>query len=412
MDEMIITGFKHWTVYDSNGDPALEVEITINNSSKGYGYAPRGSTQGGFECTQLYEDAGIADNKRKGLLTKNADRLKNRLINYTFHNHKDLDNFLIFLDGTVDKSNLGGNLMLAVSIAGIYAMCSCRKITPASLLANENELGRPQVPILMFNLIDGIKHHSTSGLECLLIPCFEESPEKCISLSIKVFNEIEKIILSEYKAMPFVSKQGGWSSDKIITLNQILSCACSAIEKAGFTPGVDFALGLDIAASDLYRAGMYEPKWSDGKIYNPVELVHYFDRLADEFPIVYLEDGLASDDYNNWRMHLKTSGHKLMISGDDLFATNPNRLDSYRDCANTAVIKPNQIGTISETVEFAKKCKEYNLKTVVSQRTSEIEMNIISHIAYSACLNYLKAGGLKRMERVSRFNEIIRLVNS
>lgn len=397
-------------VFDSQGFATIEVEITLDNGIKSYASVPRGSTTGNFETT--YIENYIYGHGKTPDVTKAINNVNTiiapALIGKKFDNIYDFDKLLISLDSDEYKKTIGGNCTLATSYAMLKLLSKVKNKPIFSLLSKE----KSNNVLPMFNMIDGYKHPKSllKGVEILLIP--ENGVWKNIG---ELFEKVSLIncelndILIKNNYIVSISNQGALSA-LIKSVEDGMSYLKMAVEKEGFKLGDEFTIGLDLAVSDYYDEikNKYHIPWAID-CEDSDQLIKLYLDWVNNYTVSYIEDGLADKDYVGWEKIMKYLGNQIMISGDDLLATNIHRLEKCKNLCNMAVVKPNQIGTIFETVEFIKNAKSYNKKMLVSQRTGETEDVIISHLAYAFQLSYLKAGGVQRMDRVAKFNELIRI---
>ncbi len=408
-NKLTIKEMKGRRVFDSQGFSTIEVEIQTEEGIKEFASAPRGSTKGNFETHYIEEYLNGKDKSpdvSKAVYNVNTI-MKDTFVGKTFTSIEEFDEMLLSLDKEKSKKNIGGNCILAASYAAIKLFSKLQNQPMYSIFGTKSNGILPMV-----NIIDGSKNPKSKlvGLEVLLIP--EKNKFKSISNIIEIISNIVVSLKKRlYKQGYFVevSKQGALSflADDVQTCLDYLKCS---VEDEGFTLQKDFSVGLDMAMTDYYdiESNTYNVPWLGNKI-SGKQLICIYDEWVNKYHVSYIEDGLADSDYQGWKDLYEKLGSKIMISGDDLFATNTGRLEKYYKIVNTVVVKPNQIGTLLETKEFIEMCKKKEMKMVVSQRTGETEDVIITHIGVGYGLNYLKAGGVNHMERIAKFNELIRI---
>ncbi len=396
-------------VFDSQGFATIEVEIETEDGISASASVPRGSTKGGFEtCYVENYSKGIKKSPDISKAIENVESIiKPALVGKVFRSICELDELLISLDSDEQKRNIGGNCTLATSYAMLKLVSKILNLQMYEVLGDKSDKVLP-----MINVIDGSKHPQSKlvGVEVLLVPVqsrWSSVGEIIEKVSNIVVNLKELMIRDHY--IVEVSKQGALS----ILIDNIEGCleyVNYAIQLEGYELGLDFMIGLDLAVTDYYdiNENVYNIPWA-GDALKDNDLLELYTKWISKYNVIYIEDGFADSDYIGWKKFIDRFGSKIMISGDDLFATNLQRLKQHNDIANTAVVKPNQIGTLLETIKFINECKTKNVCMVVSQRTGETEDVIITHLAVAFGLSYLKAGGIYHMDRMAKFNELIRI---
>lgn len=407
-----ITKIKAREILDSRGNPTLEVDTTIDGGFMGRFSVPSGASTGKYEALEKRD--GDSEHFEGRGVKKLAERIKQEIapdiLNKDF-DQRSLDNFLIQKDGTENKSNLGANTILGISMSFAKAE-ALRKNVPfyvhiASLFGNDS----PALPTPMVNIING-GIHAYSGLdiqEFMIVPLqktgtFRQSLENCD----KVFMCL-KNILKENNLGVAVGDEGGFAP-KLESHYKALDFIMQAIEKAGFGPGIDFGIALDCASSEFFKDGKYVLK-SENKEMDSGELSDYYQNLIKNYPIVSIEDPFDQDDWQPSTSFTEKFGEKIMIVGDDLFVTNIKRLEEgvEKKAANAILIKLNQVGTLSETLDVIKKAKEVGWKTIISHRSGETEDTSVAHLSVGVASRSLKAGSVSRGERTAKYNELLRI---
>lgn len=398
-------------VYNSQGFATIEVEITLENGLKAWASAPRGSTKGNFETT--YVESYINGIERTPNIDTAIANINNivapALKGKCFKSIEEFDKVLVSLDKTDRKKIIGGNCTLAASYAMLKLLSLIEKKPIYKLFNNISD--SEVLPI--FNMIDGSKHPKSclNGVEILLIPKKDKWHNNITKLfdAVSLINSTLKELLIEENYIVEVSNQGALSILED-NMEKCLEYLKLSLEKEGYSLGLEFSFGLDLAVSDSFdeQSKIYNIPWAP-KFKHSTDLIRLYKSWINKYHIDYIEDAFADTDYEGWESFVNIFNNMVMISGDDLFATNINRLNSFYKIANMAVVKPNQIGTISETIDFIRKAKDLGIKMLISQRTGETDDVIITHLAYAFDLMYLKAGGIQRMERVAKFNELIRI---
>lgn len=423
----VITRIEAREILDSRSNPTLEVDTVIEEKFSGRFSVPSGASTGKYEALEK-RDGDPEHFKGKGV-KELARKIENEIspdLSGKDFNQKHLDDFLIKKDGTKNKSNLGANTILGISMS--FAKAEAKKLNIPfykyiALLSKTNSL---TLPTPMVNIING-GIHADSGLdiqEFMIVPLnaktFNQSLENCDEVFMHLKN-----ILEENNLGTEVGDEGGFAP-KIGSHRRALDFMMQAVEKAGFKAGEDFGIALDCASSEFYKDGKYVLASENGEI-NSNELSDYYENLIKNYPIISLEDPFAEDDWGAWVAFREkfglnfpegevgqtqgVLGKKIMIVGDDLFVTNIKRLEEGIDkkAANAILIKLNQIGTLSETLDVVKKAKEINWKTIISHRSGETEDTSIAHIAVGVSSQYIKTGSLSRSERTAKYNELLRI---
>ena len=396
-------------ILDSRGYPTLEAKVVLENNITAICSVPSGASTGKLEACELRDN----DQKRylgKGVLkaVKNVNEIiAKKLIGCEFDNYQKLDEILIKLDGTPNKSNLGANAILAVSLAFAKALANANDQQFFEFLGDENSL---ILPVPMMNIINGGKHadNPIDIQEFMIAPLSANSIKDAIRMGGEVFHNL-KNLLKKNLLNTNVGDEGGFAP-QLRSANEALDFLCQAIEKSGYKLGQDFMLALDCASSEFYQNGFYEIK-SEGKKLNSSQMVEYYQDLIKNYPIYSIEDGCAEDDHLGWQELTKILGKKIQLVGDDLFVTNPNILQDgiSKKMANAILIKLNQIGTLSETIATINIAKNANYSNIISHRSGETEDTSIAHLAVATNAGQIKTGSLCRTDRTAKYNELIRI---
>jgi len=390
-------------ILDSRGNPTVEVEISLECGIKAMASVPSGASTGINEAIEL-RDGDKSRYLGKGVLTavNNVNTLiKENIIGMDCLNQKDLDHKLLELDGTDNKSKLGANAILGVSLANLKA---------AALYSNKElyeYLGSNYgLPRCMMNILNGGAHASNKldVQEFMIIPSLDNYKEN-LRMGAEVFHNLNKI-LKENNLNCGVGDEGGFAPN-IDSTYQALDLIKSAIERAGYILGKEIFLGLDVAASEFYENGVYN---FEGKTLSKEEMVDYYVDLVSKYPIISIEDGMAEEDYEGWKL-LTDRLPDVQLVGDDLFVTNKKLLQKGIDLgiANAILLKVNQIGTVTETLETIKLAEDNNYKTIISHRSGETEDNYIADFAVGLNLGQIKTGSLSRSDRISKYNRLLRI---
>ncbi len=404
----VITNVKARQVFDSRGFPTVEAEVILADGSIGQSIVPSGASTGSYEAHELRDKSN--EYLKKGVL--NAVENINLEINKTIKglstfDQKKIDNFLIKLDGTDNKKRLGANAILAVSIANAKAAASSDKTPLYKYLSGNN---KNKLPYPMLNIINGGVHanNSLQIQEFMIRPDGGKTFYDCLRMSFLVIQNLkEELKLKKFNTS--LGDEGGFApsfdSDEIA-----IEYIIKAIKKAGLKIGKDINICLDVAANELYVSGKYKIK-ENNKAVTADELINYYKSLCNKFPIVSIEDPVFEDDWNVWKKLTKELGKKIQIVGDDLFVTNLTRLKKgiKELAANAILIKPNQIGTVSETLEVINFAKKNKFNTIISHRSGDSEDTFIADLAVATESSQIKTGSLARSERVAKYNRLLRI---
>lgn len=391
-------------IIDSRGNPTVEVDVTLENGITATASVPSGASTGVHEALELRDN----DSKRyngKGVLqaVKNVnEKIFPKLKGMDALNQKLIDQTMIELDGTESKTNLGANAMLGVSLAALKAGAKFKNEELYAYLGDKKIL-----PRCMMNILNGGAHaeNKLEFQEFMIIPSKEEYLDN-LRMGAEIFHSLQKI-LKEKGLSCGVGDEGGFAPS-IDNTKKALDLIQEAIEKAGYKLGSDIFIGLDVAASEFYKDGYYN---LEGQKMTSDEMIDYYEDLISKYPIISIEDGLDQDDYIGWQKLTKRLGDKLQLVGDDLFVTNKKLLQKGIDLkmANAILLKLNQIGTVTETLETIKLAQENGYKTIISHRSGETEDNYIADFAVGLGLGQIKTGSMSRSERISKYNRLIRI---
>ena len=419
MEKSNIENIHAREILDSRGNPTVEVEVELSNCNIGRAAVPSGASTGAFEAVELRD----GDKKRylgKGVLkaVQNvneiiAKKTTNKEIKLTLEGQKEIDNLLIELDGTENKSKLGANAILGVSLAMARAMSNAIHKPLYEFLSPPLSLS-PSLPFIlpvpMMNILNGGKHalDSVDLQEFMIMPIGASSFSEGLRWCVEVYHTL-KSILHLKRMNTSIGDEGGFAPS-LKANKEAIELILEAINKAGYKAGKDFYITIDAASTELYKEGKYIlPK--EGKILTSEQMVDFYSKWVSEYPIFSIEDPLSEDDWEGWANITKTLGNKVQIVGDDLFVTNIKRLKRgiSEKCANSILIKLNQIGTLTETLETMKYAKENNYKNVVSHRSGETEDSFISDLSVDTSCGQIKTGAPARTDRVAKYNQLLRI---
>ena len=390
-------------ILDSRGNPTVEVEVTLESGIKRVASVPSGASTGKNEAIELRDN----DKNRyhgKGVLkaVNNVNEIiAPLLIGKDSLNQREIDNIMLKEDGTNNKSRLGANAILGVSLANLKAAAMYSGKELYEYLGNDYSM-----PRCMMNILNG-GVHANNGLdfqEFMIVPSKNKYNEN-LRMGSEIFNAL-KSVLRDKNLLCGVGDEGGFAPN-ITTTNEALELISEAIEKSGYILGKDVYIALDVAASEFYNVGVYK---LEGKNYTSDELVNYYLNLVNKYHIISIEDGMAEDDFEGWKI-LTEKLSNIQLVGDDLFVTNKSLLKRGIDMgiANAILIKLNQIGTVSETIDTINLAKDNGYKTIISHRSGETEDNYIADFAVGLNLGQIKTGSLSRGERTSKYNRLLRI---
>ncbi|MBQ9017516.1 phosphopyruvate hydratase [Candidatus Saccharibacteria bacterium] len=422
MDKFVISNIKARQVLDSRGNPTVETEVFLENGGFGRAIVPSGASTGAGEALEL-RDGDPDRYGGKGVL-KAVWNVNSKIRDVLVGNISDqssVDQMLLDLDGTANKSALGANAMLSVSLAVAKANARALRVPLyqhiANLAGTEREMS---IPMPMMNVMNGGEHASwaTDFQEYMIIPRSAGNIADAVRMGAEVFHAL-KSVLKDRDYPTTVGDEGGYAPRVREGNNEPLECIKLAVERAGYKFGTDIAIAMDIAASEFYvdtpadppyDHGHYELK-TTGDWKTADDMINWYEWIIDNYPVVSIEDGLAENDWSSWRIMTERLGSRIQLVGDDLFVTNTELLARGIDsgAANAILIKPNQIGTLSETIAAVMMAKNAGYRTVMSHRSGETEDVTITHLAVGLGTGQIKTGSLSRSERIAKYNELIRI---
>lgn len=397
-------------ILDSRGNPTVEVEVLLTGGAWGRAAVPSGASTGRHEALELRD--GDEKAFRGQGVTKAIRNVKEiiapRLIGQPATSQADIDRQLIELDGTENKGRLGANAILGVSMAVARAAANFSRLPLYRYLATGATF---VLPIPHMNILNGGRHadNSLDVQEFIIMPLGATSFSEALRLGAETFHSL-KSLLKKKGLGTAVGDEGGFAPD-LKSHEQALDLILEAIREAGFKPGKELFLGLDVAASELYEAGQYQFKKSDGSRRSSDEMTRYYCNLVANYPICSIEDGLAEDDWEGWAALTREIKGKVQLVGDDIFVTNNKRIERgiKEGVANAVLIKMNQIGTVTETLAAIRLAKGAGYGTVVSHRSGETEDTTIADLAVATGAGQIKAGSLSRSERLAKYNQLLRI---
>jgi enolase len=396
-------------IIDSRGNPTVEADVILASGAVGRAAVPSGASTGTREAVELRD----GDKKRylgKGVLkaVRNVNTvIRANLLKRDARDQQDIDARMIALDGTANKARLGANALLAVSLAVAHAAAEDSDQSLWRYLARGR---KPVMPVPMMNVINGGAHadNSLDVQEFMILPVGAKSFSQALQQGAEVFHTL-KAILKGKKLTTAVGDEGGFAPD-LASNEAAIKLLLQAIEKAGYRPGKDIYLGLDVASSEFFKKGRYELH-GEGRSFTAAQFTKYLRKLVDKYPIITIEDGMAEGDWDGWAGLTAALGRDCQLVGDDLFVTNTNILaDGIRKgIANSILIKVNQIGTLTETLEAIEMATGAGYSAVVSHRSGETEDSTIADIAVATAATQIKTGSLSRSDRIAKYNQLLRI---
>ena len=414
MKEIKIKKIHARQILDSRSNPTVEVDVLLENGVMGRAAVPSGASTGAFEACELRDgDKNYYSGKSVLKAVENVNKtIAKAVVGMNVFDQKAIDKKMIELDGTANKSKLGANAILGVSLAVASAAA---KAEGKSLFKS---LGKgTTLPVPMLNILNGGKH-ADNNLNCqefMIMPLGAKSFSEALEWSARVYQNLKKI-LKEQKLSTGVGDEGGFAPN-LSNDEEALKLLVMAIEKSGFKKGKDIAIAMDVASTEMYdeaekigQKGRYY-FWKTGEIYSAEQMIKLYQGWIKKYPIVSIEDGLAEEDWEGWQKLTKALGGKIQLVGDDLFVTNPARLQKGIDlkCANSILVKVNQIGSLSEAIEAIKLAHKNGMTAVVSHRSGETEDSFIADLVVALDCGQIKTGAPCRSERVAKYNQLLRI---
>ncbi len=404
-----IKDIKAREIIDSRGNPTVEADVTLASGVMGRAAVPSGASTGTREAVELRD----GDKKRfqgKGVRTAVANvngEIRDAIVGFDANDQAGLDTKLIALDGTDNKGRLGANALLAVSLAAAHAAA---RDAGKSLFRHLGGDGAVTMPVPMMNIINGGAHadNSVDIQEFMILPAGAPSFSEALRYAAEVFHTLKKV-LAERGLMTTVGDEGGFAPN-LESNEAALEVIMEAIDRAGYRAGKDIYLGIDAASSEFFVDGKYDLA-SEGRKFDAAEFVDYLAGLVDRYPIVSIEDGMAEADWDGWELLSKRLGKKVQLVGDDIFVTNTGifKQGIERGIANSILIKPNQIGTLTETLAAIGMAADAGYSAVISHRSGETEDSTIADIAVGTVATQIKTGSMSRSDRLAKYNQLLRI---
>ncbi|MDB5186793.1 MAG: eno [Candidatus Saccharibacteria bacterium] len=415
MNKYTIANIIGRQIIDSRGNPTVEADVYLDDGTFGRAAVPSGASTGAGEALELRDGGDSYGGKGVSKAVANINTaIRERLIGFDAADQAGLDSVLIQLDGTENKAGLGANAVLAVSLASAKAVANARHIALHTYIAEMTGTTNQSLPLPMMNVMNGGQHAagSTDVQEYMIIPVGADTFADAIRIGTEVFHALAKI-LKESGYGTTVGDEGGYAPAVKNGNREPLELIAKAVEKAGYVLGKDIALALDVASSELYADGIYTLT-TEGRNVSAAELIDWYDSIRSEFPIISIEDGLDENDWANWTELNSKLGDDIQLVGDDLLVTNTKLLQRAIDkkAANAILIKPNQIGTLSETITAVQTAQRAGWNTVMSHRSGETEDVTIAHLAVGLGCGQIKTGSLSRTDRIAKYNELLRIAEA
>jgi len=406
---MIIADVYAREILDSRGNPTVEVDVTLDDGSMGRATAPSGASTGAFEAVELRD----GDKKRymgKGVLTA-VDNVNSLIApeveGMNAFDQPALDRAMIELDGTHNKGKLGANAILSVSLATAKAAAESVGLPLYQYIGGVNA---KELPVPMMNILNGGKHadNNVDIQEFMIMPIGARNFSEALRMGTEIYHSL-KAVLKEKSLATGIGDEGGFAPSLESNADALLAIV-DAIQRAGYTPGTQVVLALDVAATELYKDGKYYLE-SEDRSMTSEEMVDYLEDLVSKYPIMSIEDGLSEDDWEGWRKLTERLGDRIQLVGDDLFVTNPERLARgiKEKCGNSILVKLNQIGTLTETLDCIELAKRAGYTTVISHRSGETEDVTLAHVAVAVNSGQIKTGAPARTDRLAKYNELLRI---
>ena len=414
MNNLKIQNIKARQILDSRSNPTIEVDVTLENGVMGRACVPSGASTGAYEACELRDgDKSKYNGKSVYKAVDNVNTILNQaLCGMNAFDQRALDEKMIELDGTENKSKLGANAMLGVSLANAVACAKAQGLSLFKFLGNGNTL-----PVPMLNILNGGKH-ADNNLNCqefMIKPVGAKTFSQALEMSAVIYQNLKKVLKDKGYATG-VGDEGGFAPN-LANDEEALILICEAIEKSGYKKGDEVAIALDVASTEMYdeaekigEKGKYY-FWKTKQLFTCDELIEYYKKLIAKYPIVSIEDGLSEEDWQGWQKLTKQLGDKIQLVGDDLFVTNTKRLQKGIEMkvANSILVKVNQIGTLTEAIDAINLAKQNHMTAVVSHRSGETEDTFIADLVVALNCGQIKTGAPCRSERVAKYNQLLRI---
>ena len=399
-------------IFDSRGNPTVEVDVITNDNNLGRAAVPSGASTGENEAVELRDGGDSYMGKGVLMAVNNVNTvIAEQLVGKSVFDQQEIDNAMIELDGTENKCILGANAILGVSLAVCQAAAKCKGLPLYKYIGGDSAI---TLPVPMMNIINGGSHSDApiAFQEFMIVPVNAQSFTNAMKVGSEIFHNLKKN-LSSRGLTTSVGDEGGFAP-KLKGTEDALKTITDSIIAAGYKPGDDVMIALDCASSEFYIDGKYDYKKYEGEsgsIFNSNEQAEYLSKLVDSYPIISIEDGMDQNDWEGWKYLTQIAGGKVQLVGDDLFVTNSKILQKgiSENAANSILIKVNQIGTLTETIDAVNLAKSNGFSTVISHRSGETEDNVIADLAVALNVGQIKTGSMSRSDRMSKYNQLLRI---
>ena len=414
MQDFSISSITARQILDSRGNPTVEADVVLRDGTLGRAAVPSGASTGAGEALELRDgDSGWSGKSVYQAVHNVNEVIAPALAGKDASDQTALDNVMLALDGTDNKSKLGANAILSVSLAAAKAAATAKKQPLWRYIANMTGKS-PSLPLPMMNVMNGGAHaaFATDIQEFMIICKGAKTFEETLKMGTEIFHALAKI-LKNHDYPTTVGDEGGYAPRVHNGNREPLTLLSEAITSVGYTLGSDIVFAMDAASSEFYQDGRYELK-CEGKSLSSEEMIDWLEALVNEFPIVSIEDGLAENDWSGWRQLRERIGDRIQLVGDDLLVTNTSLVQKAIDehAANALLVKPNQIGSLTETIQAVSMAQDAGWNTVMSHRSGETEDTTISHLAVGLGCGQIKTGSLSRTDRIAKYNELLRIAES
>ena len=410
MAQTAITEIRAREILDSRGNPTISTQVFLSSGTVGKAAVPSGASTGTHEALEL-RDGNLSRYFGKGVLKAVAnvkEIIAPHIVGLDALDQEEIDKRLIQLDGTPSKKKLGANAILSVSMAAAHAASQATSLPLYDYLGKRETY---RLPVPLINILNGGSHadNNVDIQEFMIVPTGSPNFSEAIRMSAEVFHHLKKI-LQKKDYSTAVGDEGGFAPN-LKSNEEALELILESIQKAGYRPGEDIFLALDVAASEFFTDKKYFFKKSDGSKRSSDEMINFYESLVQKYPIISIEDGFAEDDWEGWNLMTEVLGHRIQIVGDDIFVTNLERFKKgvERKIGNSILIKLNQIGTLSETIETIRYAHEKEYSTVISHRSGETEDTFIADLSVAVDSGQIKTGSLSRSERVAKYNRLLEI---
>ena len=399
-------------IFDSRGNPTVEVDVITDDNNLGRAAVPSGASTGENEAVELRDGGDSYMGKGVLMAVNNVNTvIAEQLVGKSVFDQQEIDNAMIELDGTENKCILGANAILGVSLAVSQAAAKCKGLPLYKYIGGDSAV---TLPVPMMNIINGGSHSDApiAFQEFMIVPVNAQSFTNAMKVGSEIFHNLKKN-LSSRGLTTSVGDEGGFAP-KLTGTEDALKTITDSIISAGYKPGDDVMIALDCASSEFYIEGKYDYKKYEGEsgsVFNSNEQAEYLSKLVDSYPIISIEDGMDQNDWEGWKYLTQIAGDKVQLVGDDLFVTNSKILQKgiSENAANSILIKVNQIGTLTETIDAVNLAKSNGFSTVISHRSGETEDNVIADLSVALNAGQIKTGSMSRSDRMSKYNQLLRI---